>query len=145
VNIAAGALGITMSLVVAHTGLRLRHSALQGGDTHPASTFVGQIMDSKCAIVGSHDPTMKNLGAKDERDCTMRCAKDGSFVLYNAESKTVYQLNDQEKPVRFAGQRVKISGSYDKTAQTIVIESIEAAAPDSQKTRFNRIAYIFTE
>jgi hypothetical protein len=87
--------------------------------------FVGQIMDSKCATTGSHETNMKKLDAKDARDCTMKCAKDGSFVLYNSETKTVYQLNNQEKPIPFAGERVKISGQYDEWSQTIEIESIE--------------------
>jgi hypothetical protein len=80
---------------------------------------------------------MKKLDAKDARDCTLRCAKDGSFVLYDSDTKTVYQLNDQEKPVRYAGQKVKISGTYDKWSQTIDIESINAA--DSDVLKFNSI------
>jgi len=89
------------------------------------ASFVGEIMDSKCATTGSHDPIMKQLGAKDARDCTLKCAKDGSFVLYDSDTKTVYQLNDQQKPMRFAGQKVRISGSYDQQSQTIEIDSIE--------------------
>jgi hypothetical protein len=89
------------------------------------SSFVGEIMDSKCATTGSHDANMKKLGAKDARECTLKCAKDASFVLYDAGAKAVYQLNDQEKPVPFAGQKVRISGIYDSWSQTIEIESIE--------------------
>ena len=93
----------------------------------PIASFVGQVMDSKCATTGSHEPTMKRLEAKDTRECTLKCAKDGSFVLYDPETKTVYQLNDQEKPSRFAGEKVKVSGQYDQWSQTIEIESIELA------------------
>jgi hypothetical protein len=57
----------------------------------------------------------------------LKCAKDASFVLYDAGTKTVYQLSDQQKPAPFAGQKVKISGMYDRWTQTIQIESIEAA------------------
>ena len=89
--------------------------------------FVGYIMDSKCATTGSHEPTMKKLGARDARECTLKCANDGSFVLYDSITKTVYQLNDQDKPVRFAGGKVKISGLYDERSPTIEIESIETA------------------
>ncbi len=91
------------------------------------ASFVGHIMDSKCATTGSHESTMKKLGAKDARECTLKCAEDGSLVLYDSETKTVYQLNDQKRPVRFAGERVKISGLYDEWSQTIEIESIEPA------------------
>lgn len=91
----------------------------------PTETFTGEIMDSQCATVGTHDPMMKKNSAKDARDCTLMCARNGSFVLYDASTKTVYQLNDQEKPERFAGQRVKVSGPYDKKTETIDVESIE--------------------
>ena len=84
-------------------------------------------MDSKCATTGSHESNMKKLDAKDARDCTMKCAKNGSFVLYDTGTKTVYQLSNQEKPVPFAGERVRISGRYDDWSQTIDIESIELA------------------
>jgi hypothetical protein len=93
--------------------------------TQRIASFVGQIMDSKCATTGTHEANMKKLGAKDARDCTLECAKNGSFVLYDPSAKAVYQLNNQEKPARYAGERVKISGQYDDWSQTIEIESIE--------------------
>ena len=52
------------------------------------ASFVGEIMDSKCSTTGSHDPIMTQLGAKDARDCTLKCAKDGSFDLYDSDTKT---------------------------------------------------------
>ncbi|HLJ15626.1 MAG TPA: hypothetical protein VKV15_14090 [Bryobacteraceae bacterium] len=98
----------------------------QSGSPKMAS-FVGEIMDSKCATTGSHEANMRKLEAKDARECTLKCAKDASFVLYDSSTKTVYQLNNQEKPVPFAGQKVRISGIYDSWSQTIEIESIELA------------------
>ncbi len=130
-------LGMILILISARPQTWVRGLGIQGGGSRPTATFVGQIMDSKCATVGSHEPMMKKLGAKDARDCTLRCAKDGSFVLYDSDTKTVYQLNDQEKPVRYAGQKVKISGTYDKWSQTIDIDSIDAA--DSNLLKFNSI------
>ena len=100
-----------------------------GGQTAPrTASFVGVIMDSKCARVGSHDAIMKKIGATDARDCTLKCAQDGSFVLYDPEAKKVYQLDDQQKPVPFAGQKVRITGPYDEWSQTIEIDSIEPSA-----------------
>jgi hypothetical protein len=99
----------------------------QGGSQRIAS-FVGQIMDSRCATSGSHESSMKKLAAKDARDCTLKCAKNASFVLYDPDTKTVYQLNDQEKPVPFAGKRVRVNGQYDRWSETIEIESIEPAS-----------------
>jgi hypothetical protein len=130
-------LGMMLILILAQAQPWVRGLGIQGGGSSPTATFIGQIMDSKCSTVGSHEPMMKKLDAKDARDCTLRCAKDGSFVLYDSDTKTVYQLNDQEKPVRYAGQKVKISGTYDKWSQTIDIESINAA--DSDVLKFNSI------
>ena len=97
--------------------------APQHNGTRKAGTFSGQIMDSKCATNASHEANMKRLGAKDARECTQQCAKDGSFILYDPH---VYQLADQVKPTPFAGQTVKVTGLYDDWSQTIEIESIEA-------------------
>lgn len=115
---------MVMALVVSYREIPMPTLWNQSGSRR-VWNFVGQIMDSKCATTGSHETNMKKLDAKDARDCTMKCAKDGSFVLYNSETKTVYQLNNQEKPIPFAGERVKISGQYDEWSQTIEIESIE--------------------
>jgi len=90
--------------------------------------LVGEIMDSRCAIDGSHEKMMRQNGMKNARDCTLQCAKTGgSFVLIDPETKTVYQLDDQQKPERFAGQRVRVSGTYDEPSKTMHIESIQSA------------------
>lgn len=100
----------------------------QQGDSQRNLNLVGEIMDSRCAIDGSHDKMMRENGTKNAKDCTLACAKSrGSFVLIDPETKTVYQLDDQQKPVRFAGQRVRISGTYDEPSKTMHIESIESA------------------
>jgi hypothetical protein len=117
---------ITLILVASPREIYMPAFFSPGGSQRIAS-FVGQIMDSKCATTGSHESNMKRLDAKDARDCTLKCAKDGSFVLYDPDTKTVYQLNDQDKPVPYAGKRVKISGQYDGWSETIEIESIEPA------------------
>jgi Protein of unknown function (DUF5818) len=97
----------------------------------PASaveTFNGEIMDSACAAMGSHDQMMKPEGPKDARDCTLKCVQMGSkFVLYNAATKTAYQLDDQTRPEQFAGEKVDITGTLDSSTGTIHVESIQAA------------------
>jgi hypothetical protein len=86
-----------------------------------AATFKGEIMDSDCAMMGSHpDP--------DAKMCTLDCVKMGSkYVLYNAADKTAYQLDDQKKPVAFAGKKVTVSGTLDKAKKTIHVTDIKAA------------------
>jgi len=99
-----------------------------GTESQRTLNLVGQIMDSRCAIDGTHAKMMRENGTKNAKDCTLQCAKTGgSFVLIDPETKTVYQLDDQQKPERFAGQRVRISGSYDEPSKTMHIESIESA------------------
>ena len=92
----------------------------------PTVSLVGVIMDSKCAVTGSHHPIMKQVGAKDARDCTLKCARDGSFELYDPDTMDVYQLDDQQKPQAFAGVKVRVSGVYEEKSQTIEVDTIEA-------------------
>jgi len=103
-----------------------RPKHLQGTVPRRSLNLVGQTMDSRCAIDGSHNKLMSQNGAKDARDCTLECAKTGgSFVLYDSDTKTVYQFDDQQKPEKFAGQRVRISGTYDESSKTMHIQSIQ--------------------
>jgi len=119
-----------MALFIAATS----RAALKA-DLSPASeaqrslNLVGEIMDSKCAIEGSHEKMMKTTGAKNARECTLACAKSGaSYVLYDPDTKTVYQLDDQQKPRDFAGQRVIVSGDYDESSKTIHVQTILPAS-----------------
>jgi hypothetical protein len=86
-------------------------------------TFKGEIMDSQCAMNGSHAEMLKKegMGDKDPNDpmakamCTKNCVKmGGKYVLYDSASKKVYQLDDQTKPEQFAGQNVNVTGTLDK-------------------------------
>jgi hypothetical protein len=100
----------------------------QGADAQRTLNLVGEIMDSRCAIDGSHDKMMRENGMKNAKDCTLQCAKTGgSFVLIDPDTKTVYQLDDQQRPEKYAGKRVRISGTYDEPSKTMHIESIESA------------------
>src|SRR3984885_7627271 len=93
-------------------------------------TFSGEIMDSACAKMGSHDGMMKShADIKDAKGCTLGCVKGGAkFVLYDATSKTVYDLDDQQKPVRFAGEKVRVMGSVDNATKTIHVTDIQGAS-----------------
>ena len=92
-------------------------------------TFNGEIMDSACANMGNHDAGYKMTNTHTPKDCTLECVKAGSkFVLYNSATKTAYQLDDQQKPREFAGQKVKVIGTYDTGSKTIHVEKIEAGS-----------------
>ena len=89
-------------------------------------TFRGEIWDSSCAKMGSHEAMMKSHpGIKSDKECTLGCVKTGAkFVLYNPATKKVYELDDQQKPSDFAGEKVLVTGTYDKSTDTIHVVSI---------------------
>lgn len=99
-------------------------------------TFSGEIMDSQCAKMGSHETMLKKEGMENMKDdakakqmCTEKCVKmGGKYVLFDGVSKTVYQLDDQTKPEQFAGQRVRVTGTLDKATKTIHVTDIKAAS-----------------
>src|ERR1700685_4111034 len=90
-------------------------------------TFSGEIMDSACAQAGSHAGMMKtNPDIKSAKDCTLGCVQHGAkFVLYDSASKKVYQLDDQKRPEEFAGDKVKITGTFEKSSNTIHVSDIK--------------------
>lgn len=92
-------------------------------------TFNGEIMDSNCAKVGSHQEMMSKHAIKTEKACTLGCVKmGGKFVLFDPDTKATYQLDDQKKPVAFAGEKVKVTGSLDSATNTIHVSKIQAAS-----------------
>jgi hypothetical protein len=99
-------------------------------------SFSGEIMDSQCAKMGSHETMLKKEGMENMKDdakakqmCTVNCVKmGGKYVLFDAASKTVFQLDDQTKPEQFAGQKVKVTGTLDKATKTIHVTDIKAAS-----------------
>jgi hypothetical protein len=52
----------------------------------------------------------------------------GKYVLVDAAAKMVYQLDDQKKPVAFAGAKVKVMGTYDASSKTIHVASIQSGS-----------------
>jgi uncharacterized protein YhbP (UPF0306 family) len=85
-------------------------------------------MDSACAKEGSHDAMMKKAGLTDKGACVKACVKmGGKYVLFDAASKTIYELDDQTKPEEFAGKDVKVTGTLESATKTIHVVSIKAA------------------
>jgi hypothetical protein len=90
-------------------------------------SFTGEIMDSQCAGMGSHDKMMQGVDAKNAADCTKKCVGlGGKYVLFDPAAKTVYQLDDQSKPAAFAGQKVSVKGTLDSASKTIHVDTIAA-------------------
>ncbi len=103
-------------------------------------TYTGEIMDSACAKMGSHEAMMNShADIKTAKDCTLGCVKAGSqYVLYDSAAKTVYQLDDQKKPEQFAGQKVTVTGNLDASSKTIHVANIKASGAADAATRHLR-------
>lgn len=117
-------LGLGAALLLAFT-LAQAAPRVQNDQTTTPRTFRGEIMDSACAQMGSHKQMEAKEGAKNSKDCTEACVKNGStLVLYNPSTKMTYQLSDQDKAKMYAGDRVTVKGTYDASSKTITVDSI---------------------
>lgn len=97
-----------------------------------ASVFEGEIMDGDCAQMGSHDATMKTVTLASPDLCTAYCLRfkktPGKYVLYNAATKMIYQLDNQQEASFFAARKVKVTGTYDEAAKTIHVSDITSVS-----------------
>jgi hypothetical protein len=86
-------------------------------------TFTGVITDSECST-GNH--SQMRMGSNDA-ECARACvsAHGASFVLYTG--KEVFALTDQQTPDKFAGQKVRVTGTLDAKTKTIQVKTITAA------------------
>jgi hypothetical protein len=90
-------------------------------------TFKGEIMDSQCASLGGHQ-IMETKG-ESPKDCTNRCVgMGGHYSLFDATTKTAYQLDDPKKAAAFAGAKVSVTGTLNPTTKTIKVASIKAGS-----------------
>jgi hypothetical protein len=102
-------------------------------DKDESVTLRGEISDSQCAFnvhsdARSHEWMIKKgvEGANDARSCTLHCAKDlgGKYVLVSKDE--VYRLDDQMEAEKFAGLKVKATGSIDSKTKTMRVTRLEA-------------------
>jgi len=93
-------------------------SAAQG-----KQTFTGTITDNMCAKAGH---AQMRMGPTDA-ECTTACVSvhGATYVLY--DGKEVYALSDQRTPEKFAGQKVRVTGTLDAKTRTIRVDSISAS------------------
>jgi ATP-dependent protease HslVU (ClpYQ) peptidase subunit len=99
------------------------------GDVRAADrTFTGEIMDSQCAQMASHDNMMKGEGATNAKECAIACVKSGGkYALYDSAAKRAYKLDNQKKAGSFAGQKVTITGTLDSD-DSIEVKNIQAGS-----------------
>ena len=71
---------------------------------------------------------MKGEGAKDAKQCTLACVKDGgAYALLDPQTKKVYAIEDDKKVRDYAGERVQITGDYDENAEVLHVKTIARA------------------
>jgi hypothetical protein len=85
----------------------------------PVQTYTGRITDTMC---GSQHGMVK--GQPDE-ECIRTCVKGTSSQYALFDGTEVIRLSDQKTPPKFAGQRVKVTGTYNAKTKTIRVASIE--------------------
>ena len=117
---------LTLLVIVALVGFSLT--------AFGADRFSGVIMDSSCAMMGSHEkmesmhPKMfehpsNALTGREARMCTLECVKmGGHFVLYNPSSKKTYKLDPETDARQYAGERVSVAGTLN--GDTIQVQKI---------------------
>jgi hypothetical protein len=114
---------LSVLVVITSAGLQAEGKA--------STTVKGYVLDSACAFV-------KNLKKPISADCAVSCAKAGSPLviltddgkLYWPISNTIPATGQNERLLKFAGQRVTATGTaYEKGgSHALVIDKIEAAA-----------------
>ena len=86
-------------------------------------TFTGVVTDSMCA---NADHSRMQMGPTDAQ-CTVACINEhgATYILY--DGKEAFTLSDQKRPEKFAGQRVRVTGTLDAKTKTIQVDSITTA------------------
>jgi hypothetical protein len=84
--------------------------------------FRGVITDDNCE---NGDHSHMKMGDTDT-ECAVACinAHGASYVLF--DGKTAYTLSDQKSPEKFAGKKVKVTGTLDAGKKIIQVTSISA-------------------
>jgi hypothetical protein len=116
-------LGIALTLIVLA-------AAFWPNGADAGHSFSGEIMDSQCAQLGSHEKMMAEHNFTTALQCALFCARAqapaGRFVLFDKAKNRIYSLDNQEQAELYASEKVTISGNYDAASKTIQIAKIEA-------------------
>jgi hypothetical protein len=122
------------AVVAALILLLVKFPAAQGLTT----TFTGELTDAICAPLGSHTMTMKDNNLTDPLQCVWFClhfrTPGSRLVLYDAASKTIYNLDDMGRcgpPLRclrpWSSEKVNLTGTLDAATKTIKVTDVVSA------------------
>jgi hypothetical protein len=94
-------------------------------------TFRGEITDEHLNC--EQTPMKATEGIKDKWTCVLYWAHYvqplSKLVLYDAATKTIYQLDDQNLVLPYVGEHVEVTGTLNDATKTIKVTGIKA--PDS--------------
>ncbi len=86
----------------------------------PKQIYTGLVTDTMC---GKDHAAMK---VSPDADCVRECVKHGSKYALLVGDK-IYTLSDQQTPGKFAGRKVKVTGTLYPKTNILAVENIEAA------------------
>ena len=84
--------------------------------------FTGKITDDMCSRA---DHRKMQMGS-DDAECTIACVRAHGALYVLWDGKRAYELSDQNRPEKFAGKKVTVSGTLDAKG-VIQVASISAA------------------
>jgi len=89
------------------------------------TTLTGVISDDMCAVAGHASMRMGPTDA----ECTIACVDAHGVPLVLVVGRDVYTLSDQQLPRKFAGQRVRVTGTIEavKSGKIFHVDSIVRA------------------
>src|SRR5450432_55034 len=86
---------------------------LPPGDPPADQVFVGFVTDTECGPNHAPMRAKGDMGAND-KECTLkRVARGATFGFVDVERKHFFQLDDQQLPRPFAGEKVRITGRIE--------------------------------
>ena len=92
-------------------------------------TFTGDIADEHLNC--EQTPMKAPEGVKDKIVCVLyyaRYAQPASkYVLYDPATKSTYQLDDQDRAMPYAGEKVTVTGTLNAATKTIKVTKIMSA------------------
>jgi hypothetical protein len=93
-------------------------------DSRP-QTIIGVISDDMCAEAGH---AAMRMGPTDA-ECTLACVDAHGALFVLVAGRDVYTLSDQQLPQKFAGQRVRVTGTIEavKSGKIFHVKSIVPA------------------
>ena len=114
-------------LVILIAASTLTTSMLAGQAAAQGTSYKGEITDEKLNCVQT--PLKAYEGVKDKTSCVLYWAHsaqpNSKFVLYDAGTKAVYQLDNQDLVEPYVGEKVIVTGTLNSANKTIKVSDIK--------------------